>query len=150
MKIFQFGNWTWERIIVPCGWKSILKTSLFWVIQNVSGLKSYRVTFALTLDITMSLNGQARFKNLVVFPTRFIKCVRPFYNIAKWSVERCNWSVHPNNCHLRLNFIMQVYLQIIGKLWFSCFFNFCFIQTAEKIYQIKVYFLPSRHLPTCS
>ena len=31
----------------------------------------------------MSLDGQAHFKNLAAFAARFLKCVRPFYGIAK-------------------------------------------------------------------
>ena len=35
----------------------------------------------LTLNCTMSQNGQRHFKNLVVFAARFLKCVWPFWDI---------------------------------------------------------------------
>ena len=36
----------------------------------------------------MSENGQTHFKNLAAFAARFLKCVRPFYDIAKQRVKK--------------------------------------------------------------
>ena len=46
-------------------------------------LNKQRVTFLLALYFAMSLNVQTHFKNLTVFAARFLKCVWPFYDIAK-------------------------------------------------------------------
>ena len=36
-----------------------------------------------TLCFPVSQNGRTHFKNLAAFAARFLKCVRPFYDIAK-------------------------------------------------------------------
>ena len=40
-----------------------------------------------TLYFAMSQNGQIHFKNLAANAARFLKCVWPFYNIAKYRVK---------------------------------------------------------------
>ena len=44
---------------------------------------SYLRKFFLTLHFAISKNGQTHFKNLASNAARFLKCVWPFYNIAK-------------------------------------------------------------------
>ena len=45
------------------------------------------VEMELTLYFAMSQNGQTNFKNLTAFAARFLKCVWPFYDIAKQRVN---------------------------------------------------------------
>ena len=46
-------------------------------------LNKQRVTVLLALHFAMSLNVQTHFKNITAFAARFLKCVWPFYDIAK-------------------------------------------------------------------
>ena len=43
----------------------------------------YKYDWKLTLYFAMLQNGQTYFKNLAAFAANFLKCVWPFYDIAK-------------------------------------------------------------------
>ena len=79
----------------------------------------------------MPQNGQTHFKNLAASAARFLNCVWPFYDIAKWRVNFCL-----DNNDWRVLFYSFVYLPYH---WFSIWSSFLFLQTFLLINSISVF-----------
>ena len=72
--------------------RSFWKT-LFQVAIDKHPIKSYSENLRSTLELTLyfgtSSIDQTHFKNLAAFAARFLKCIWPFYDVAKQRVKVC-------------------------------------------------------------